>query len=46
VNSPTVNPAAANLWLEDERMRRVAGSPPPLTAEQALDAYRLMLLIR
>ncbi len=46
MNSPTVNPAAANLWLEDERMRRVAGSPPPLTAEQALDAYRLMLLIR
>jgi pyruvate dehydrogenase E1 component alpha subunit len=46
VNSPTLNPAAANLWLEDERMRRVAGSPPPLAAEQALDAYRLMLLIR
>jgi pyruvate dehydrogenase E1 component alpha subunit len=46
VNSPTLNPAAANLWLEDERMRRVAGNPPPLTAGEALDAYRLMLLIR
>jgi pyruvate dehydrogenase E1 component alpha subunit len=48
VNSPALNPAAANLWLEEERMRRVAASPPPpsLTTEQELAAYRLMLLIR
>lgn len=43
---PTLNPGAVNLWLEEERMRRVAGTPPPLTAEQGLAAYRLMLLIR
>src|SRR5688500_5088930 len=46
VNSPTLNPSAANLWLDEERTRQAARTPPQLTAEQDLAAYRLMLLIR
>jgi pyruvate dehydrogenase E1 component alpha subunit len=45
---PTLNPGAANLWL-DERTRRDAEKQPTdksLTREEELRAYREMLLIR
>ena len=47
LNSPSLTPQAANLWLDESRAER-ARPPgrPALTAEQELAAYRLMLLIR
>ncbi len=47
MNSPSLTPGAANLWLDDAR--RDAASPPDkpvLSREQELYAYRKMLLIR
>jgi pyruvate dehydrogenase E1 component alpha subunit len=47
LNAPSLNPSAANLWLEESGAARTrAPGQPPLAAEQELTAYRLMLLIR
>ena len=47
MTAPSLNPGAANLWLDERAAEsaRAAGKPV-LTVEQELDAYRLMLLIR
>ena len=48
MNSPSLSPGAANLWID--QARRDGASPPAdkpgLTREQELHAYREMLLIR
>jgi pyruvate dehydrogenase E1 component alpha subunit len=44
--SPSLSPQAANFWLDDERSRQGGANRPSLSSEQALTAYRLMLLIR
>ncbi|MGI8725735.1 MAG: pyruvate dehydrogenase (acetyl-transferring) E1 component subunit alpha [Methyloceanibacter sp.] len=45
--SPSLTPGAANLWLgEDAPSTRTPAEPEPLTPDQALVAYRQMLLIR
>ena len=45
--SPSLTPGAANLWLgEDATGMRTPAEPEPLTPDQALAAYRQMLLIR
>jgi pyruvate dehydrogenase E1 component alpha subunit len=46
VNSPSLNPQAANFWLEEQRRKEAPPLPPALAAEEELSAYRDMLLIR
>jgi len=47
VNSPSLTPGATNFWLDQARERQAADAAKPrLSADEELDAYRNMLLIR
>jgi len=46
LNSPSLTPGAANLWLGDGKAETMPGGKAVLTPEEELSAYRLMLLIR
>ena len=47
MNSPSLTPGATNFWLDQARERQAADAAKPrLSADEELDAYRNMLLIR